>query len=109
VRGHKLKLHAFWDELMGKSKDPSDAVRAAIRLEYELRVEVIKAVEVQEWALGTRHLAQTVAYPPQVWTVNDDEPISVNDSYIRTAKSTGEHQMVVGGERLAAFLIHLLN
>ncbi len=64
-----MDLHAFWDGMFGKSKNPSDAVHTALVLEREIDAKTVRTTGTeQDWALESRKLAQTVAYPAEIWT-----------------------------------------
>ena len=68
-----VSLHQFWDDLLGKSRDPDAAAHAAVLL---LQTHSTKAVDAsgdaKSWALESRQLAQTVAYPAVTWLEGKD-------------------------------------
>ncbi len=103
-----IKLHAFWDGLFGKDKNPSDAVRTAVLLEREVDPKTVHtAGSEKDWCLESWRLAQTVAYPNSTW-MTGDALIPVDTTYVKSAKRIGERQMVAGGVRLAAVLARVL-
>jgi hypothetical protein len=106
IDGHSpIRLHAFWDDLSGTSKDPDDADRQALVLLSRISASTGNSDGTDaDWARESWRLAQSVAYPAGTWTAHGDEPITVDETYINRAKSTGEIQMVVAGVRLASVL-----
>lgn len=105
IRGHGVKLHVVWDDLLGKSKDPDDADDQAVELLQRMPAAGVKAGGSElEWARESWRLAQETAYLAGTWTATNDAAIPVSQAYLVAAKAAGERQAVAGGVRLAEVL-----
>ncbi len=101
-------LHALWDDLLGKSRRPAEAWHEALQLPAQRSdVKISSDGSEEDWSFESRRLAQTVAYPGQVWTATGDGPLPVDDDYLQRANATAERQMLVGGARLAVVLTRI--
>jgi hypothetical protein len=102
-----IKLHSFWDGLLGRSATVQDRLNYAIQLQSEYSrkslKELRKAVTARDWSLESRKLAIKNGYLKgrlKVATSADAaEPLP--DGYAKKAKEVAEHQAALAGYRLA--------
>jgi hypothetical protein len=102
IDGRHLKLHTFWDGLLGKSRKPSDAQRLAVELEAARAGPIPAGFDARAWTLEARTIAQTVAYPRAVWDA--DNAVEVDEGYIKSVRVIAEQQVALAGRRLAVML-----
>jgi S1/P1 Nuclease len=102
-----IKLHAFWDDLLGRSSRPRSRLNYAIRLETEYPRKALPQLDENKspkaWSLESRQLAVEKAYlagelkgssRPQ-----DAPPLP--PGYATAAKTVAERQAAVAAYRLA--------
>jgi hypothetical protein len=96
-----LKLHAFWDGLLGGSGDPGDAIAAAAKLpapDPGRAAETDPAVWVDESAA----LARAVVYAAEVG--DGAGPFKLDEAYQAEARADARDQASVAAARLALLL-----
>ncbi|SNB72251.1 S1/P1 Nuclease [Rhodoblastus acidophilus] len=97
-----LKLHAFWDSLLGDSNAPRDAIAAAARLPAP---DPARAAETdpQVWFEESAGLAREAVYTA---AIGDGEgPFDIDAAYQANAKAVARDQAALAAARLA----HMLN
>jgi hypothetical protein len=136
AEGQRLRLHAFWDDLLGADSDYANEsaqhqgvlYREAVKVAQGLRglelndadnEKLAKNLTFESWARESYDLARTVVYrkadgnlfrPVEV-KFTGEIPVDaeeVGKQYIQTARSTAEKQVVLAGKRLAERLKLLL-
>jgi hypothetical protein len=106
IDGRRVKLHEFWDSLMGKSRKPEDGIKDATEFEHAARSD-LHGGDATVWCEESRRLAQTVAYPKSFWSTPGVD-VSVESGYVDAAKSVAQRRMLDGGRRLAQTIDHAL-
>ncbi len=104
-----MKLHWFWDELVLVSEDLSDAQRKSIELRNRPEFARSKLTELDtessfnEWKNSSVRLAKEVVYLDGKMTgsPNKETAVVLPEDYVKTAKATGERQIVLAGYRMA--------
>jgi hypothetical protein len=96
-----LKLHAFWDGLLGESSDPADAIEAAKGLPAPDPGRAEEA-DPQVWVDESAALARAVVYTPAVG--DGAGPFTLDDAYQVEALADARDQASVAGARLARLL-----
>ena len=102
-----IRLHSFWDQLLGRSANPHTALNEAIRLQAEqprksLR-ELSKAKTPVKWSLESRTLAIEKAYlnGKLAGSSNPETAPALPEDYAKSAKAVAEHRAALAGCRLA--------
>jgi hypothetical protein len=95
------ELHAFWDDVLGKSESPIAAIRAAGKLQPAPE-EASADMDAQHWAEESFEIAKRSVYEPPVG--NGRGPFLLDDAYKQAAKQIAEAQVALGGARLANLL-----
>jgi hypothetical protein len=102
-----IKLHAFWDDLLGTSSKPQTHLNYAIEIESNhprsLLKELKKAKTPRKWSLESRFVAIEKVYrrgEVKGSTTAETAP-SLPESYIKDAKAIAERQAALAGYRLA--------
>lgn len=137
ANGRPMRLHTFWDDLLGEDVDYNDdspkhqahlyreAVKAADRLRGPKLPDadqdrLAKNRTFESWARESHHLARTVAYQKADGTgllkpiaVNFNAPLpdtaeEVGPAYIQSAQTTADRQIVLAATRLAERIKTLL-
>ena len=102
-----IRLHSFWDQLLGRSSNPHTAWNEAIRLQSEQPrkslPEISKSKTPLKWSLESRKLAIQRAYDygKLLGSINTENAPPLPDEYAKTAKAAAEHQAALAGARLA--------
>jgi hypothetical protein len=102
-----IKLHAFWDGLLGTSGKPQSHFSYAIQIQSEHTrnslPELKKSKTVKEWSLEGRSLAIEKAYlhGELKGSTSADEAPALPEGYTKAAKSVAEKQAALAGYRLA--------
>jgi len=102
-----IKLHSFWDGLLGTSAKVNSQVAYAIQLQrdYPRRslAELKKPSNPRQWSLEGRQLAIVKVYLQGRLKggQNEDHAPPLPDGYGKTAKSIAERQAALAGYRLA--------
>jgi hypothetical protein len=102
-----IKLHSFWDGLLGTSAKVNSQVAYAIQLqrEYPRRSlgELKKQTTPREWSLEGRILAIEKAYlnGQLKGSADEDHAPKLPDGYAKAAKSVAERRGALAGYRLA--------
>lgn len=109
--GRATNLHAAWDTGMINLSTETEVARAE-RLLIDLASNPVKTdLDVVKWAEGNHDIATKVVYrylgfspagPPA-------EPVALDESYRKSALTTIDRQLQIGGVRLAALLNALLD
>lgn len=122
-----VKLHAFWDQILGTDNHPESVVRLTESLRDDRQLSAEKLPELKtggddfrEWAAESYALAIEKAYlngelPTTVW--NDQKlPLPAVDEvpilpvgYERDARDAARRRVVVAGRRLAKLLADAVN
>ncbi len=115
-----MRMHAYWDGLMGNTRKAENAARAADAL---LKDEPVPAAElkaaaavsdVTKWVEETRKVAIEVAFqkgefPPKDDSSTEAAPSKIGDDYAKKAKELARRQVMVAGARLAARMAAVLS
>jgi S1/P1 Nuclease len=105
-----VKLHSFWDGLLGKSSNLRSAVNVAIALQNRFPAadlnELRNARNPLAWSLASRKLAKEVAYrnAELPGSADTEDVPALPDGYAATAKNTAEKQGALAGYRLGKVL-----
>ncbi len=103
--GHAVKLHAYWDALLGTNRRPANATALASRLLREHPAgelpELRSATGALSWVLEGQQYALSNAYPSGFWKADGPGPIAVDARYEAQARQTAERRAAVAGYRLA--------
>jgi hypothetical protein len=111
-----IKLHWFWDDLVLSSEELSDARNKAIELRNHPEFAVSKLKELgtessfEEWKNASVKLAKEVVYLDGKMTGSPSKESAhvLPDGYVKTAKATGERQIVLAGYRMAEVMLNSL-
>lgn len=105
--GHSVKLHAFWDDLLGKSEDPAAADAEAKHLEQihprANLSQLATNTTPTSWSIESRTAAVKYAYDDfhlPVGTTTQNAHL-LPDGYSDTAKGVAEERIALAGYRLA--------
>lgn len=102
-----IKLHAFWDDLLGRSGKPHTHLDYAIELQSEHPRASLKFLRKHDtpkaWSLESRELAITKAFihGELSGSTSPESAPPLPKSYTKHAKVTAERQAVLAGYRLA--------
>jgi hypothetical protein len=101
-----VKLHSFWDGLLGTEKDPRLVLNAAIAIQSEHDRESLgelkQATNPKAWSLESRKIALETTYQRGHLEGSDhaaDAP-SLPEGYAKTAKSVAQRRVALAGYRL---------
>jgi hypothetical protein len=100
-RGCRHNLHAFWDEVLGKSESVAIAIQAADELPAADASDVAMHSEMV-WARESFELARMVAYAYPVGA--NLGPVTLDESYRAQALAVAERRAALAGARLARVL-----
>lgn len=122
IGAYPIKLHAFWDQVLGTDNHPDSIVRLTESLSGDKKLTINKLTELQTgdddfraWAAESYALAIEKAYlngnlPTTVWNDQklplppvDEVPI-LPVGYEREAREAARRRVVVAGHRLAKLL-----
>jgi hypothetical protein len=109
-----IKLHSFWDGLLGTSGKVNSQVTYAIQLQrvYPRRslAELRKQTTPREWSLESRQLAILKAYLQGRLKGGQDEDTApaLPGNYAKVAKGVAERQAALAGYRLADEIVKCL-
>jgi hypothetical protein len=92
-------LHAFWDDVLGKSTSPSAAIAAAGKLGVP---PASPDLATDHWIHESLALAETAAYVSPVGEAAGPYPLST--AYRTAALATARRRVLVAGARLAGVL-----
>ena len=104
-----IKLHWFWDDLILEAKILMPLMNKAIELQKRPEFARSKLTELdaessfEEWKNASVKLAKEVVYLNGKMTGSpskESAPV-LPDGYSKTAKATGERQIVLAGYRMA--------
>ena len=102
-----IKLHSFWDGLLGTSGKPHAHVNYANQIQTEYPRKSLKELKAakaaKDWSLESRGLAIEKAYLHgglKGSNSAEDAP-GLPEGYTKTAKSIAEKQAALAGYRLA--------
>jgi len=108
--GEPLKLHFFWDSVVGNSNDTRDIRKLAIELrnkypqtELDPKPENVSPADFATWVQESFELAKTVVYAGGQLKSSphkDDAPV-LPDDYIQEAKKLGDQRVTLAGYRMA--------
>jgi S1/P1 Nuclease len=96
-----LKLHAYWDGLIGDSGRPEDAVVIASSLLPPNSAQAAIA-DPQKWFEEGAALAQSIVYTAAIG--DGTGPFTLDDSYQTTASQVARDRVALAGARLANLL-----
>jgi hypothetical protein len=102
-----IRLHSFWDQLLGRSANPHTAYNEAIRLEAELPRkslhELSKAKTPVKWSLESRTLAIEKVYLDGrlAGSPSSETAPALPEDYAKAAKSVAERRAALAAARLA--------
>jgi hypothetical protein len=97
---HK-NLHAFWDEIPGKSRKPQTAIRRSRKLP-PAEAQLAEIEDVSAWVKESFVLAQQVVYVPRIGT--GAGPVRLDAAYRAQARKAARRQIALAGARLARLL-----
>jgi hypothetical protein len=101
-----IKLHAFWDELLGTGNQAKSRVNYAVELAHRYprkKLQELKGAAAQEWSLESRMLAMKQAYlngELKGSTTPDSAP-HLPSGYAKAAKTVAERRAALAAYRLA--------
>jgi hypothetical protein len=95
------ELHAFWDDVLGKSENVSSAINAALGLPKADQSQALLSSEAI-WVQESFQAAQKWAYAAPVGAGNG--PFTLNASYKADAKKQAAERVALAGARLARLL-----
>jgi hypothetical protein len=101
-----VELHAFWDDALGTSSSPQDAIRAANQLSEPIAGAAAIADE-NIWINESFELAKTDVYIKPIGI--GAGPFALTDSYKAAAVSLAKQRVALAGTRLANLLNAALN
>jgi len=96
-----LKLHAFWDSLLGQSSEPADAVETAAGLPGPDAARVGE-LDPEVWFEESAALAQAMVYAPEIG--DGEGPFELTKAYQAEAREIAQVQAAVAAARLAGLL-----
>jgi hypothetical protein len=94
-------LHAFWDDILGTSIDPADAIAAAGRLAPPQSSDAAVS-DVGTWISNSFNDAQNIAYGAPIGI--GPGPFPIDDRYTAAARAEAEKQIALAGLRLSNLL-----
>lgn len=95
-------LHSFWDDALGNSENPADAIKAAESLPAADR-KLAKKKNEKDWVKEGLQDAQKYVYAkPSIQT--GDGPFALTAQYKSDAKALAEQRVALAGARLANLL-----
>ena len=97
----RAELHAFWDDALGKSKDPNAAIRIAARL-LPADPQAAAIADVSVWIEESFEAAKSIAYAPPIGP--SAGPYQLDAHYRATARALVRKRVELAGERLANLL-----
>ncbi|MBI1841193.1 MAG: S1/P1 nuclease [Verrucomicrobia bacterium] len=109
-----IKLHSFWDGLLGSSGTPRTLLNGAIDLGSRFPATSFPQLDthltVESWTTESRSLAIHVAYNLGSLEGHDaaSSALTVSAQYLAAAKDLGEKQVALAGYRLAKQIRALL-
>jgi len=115
--GEPIRLHWFWDDLILGSEDLRDAQKTAIELRRRPEFARAKLAELdaetlfEQWKDASAKLAKEVVYCNGTITGSrhkESAPVLPKE-YMKTAKATGQRQIVLAGYRMADVMKKLLD
>jgi hypothetical protein len=101
-----IRLHSFWDGLLGTRSHPQSEVNDAIRLASEFprkSLPELKRSTPRKWSLDSRSLAIEKAYLHEELkgSTSPDIAPGLPEGYTKEAKAVAERQAALAGYRLA--------
>ena len=107
--GEVIKLHRFWDDLILGSEDLREARKTATELRNRPEFAKARLAELEteksfeQWKDASVKLAKEVVYGDGKMTgsPSEDSAPVLPDGYVKTAKATGQRQIVLAGYRMA--------
>jgi S1/P1 Nuclease len=97
----KEELHAFWDDLLGSSSKPSDAITAGKALP-EPDSSLAANTDTAVWIKESFDDAKSTVYVSPIGT--GDGPFSITEAYQDAAKQLAQQRIALAGVRLANVL-----
>jgi len=104
----KSELHAFWDDVLGRSEKPSAAIRAAAKktLFVPPSDEQSQILDENTWLDESFEAAKSYAYAPPVNA--GPSPYHLTPEYKAQAKKVARERVALAGARLANLLNTML-
>jgi hypothetical protein len=111
-----IRLHQFWDDLILGSEDLRDASNCATELvrrpsfAMPMLVELDRQTCFEQWKDASVRLAKEFVYcnGRMTGSPHKNSATVLSREYIKTAKTTGERQIVLAGYRIAEVMTILL-
>ena len=103
-----IRLHSFWDGLLGSTANPQTQWKYAVTLGAEFSksslVELAKDTDAKSWSLEGRSLAIDKGYlkGQLKGSLEADTAPSLPEGYTKNAKAVAERQAALAGYRLAS-------
>lgn len=98
---NKRKLHAFWDNILGESKNPAVAIAKAKEMPLP-DVELAVISDESSWIEESFHMAQEHVYASPIGI--GPGPYELNEPYVAAAQDLAFHRIALAGVRLANLL-----
>jgi hypothetical protein len=95
------ELHAFWDDVLGTSTHPRDAIKAASALP-EPDAAAASTADEKRWIAESFSAAQAEVYVAPIDV--GAEPFTLNDAYKSAALTLAKQRVALAGTRLANLL-----
>ena len=95
------ELHAFWDDVAGKSENVSTAINAARALAAADPAQAAKT-DAAVWVEESFEVAKTVVYSPPIGPGLG--PFTLDNAYKSKAKQVAKERIALAGARLANLL-----
>jgi hypothetical protein len=102
-----IRLHSFWDQLLGRSANPHTAYNEAIRMEADFPRkslhELSKARTPLKWSLECRSLAVEKVYlgGKLAGSPTPETAPALPEDYAKSAKAVAERRAALAAARLA--------
>jgi S1/P1 Nuclease len=96
-----VELHAFWDDVLGDSDKPQDAIDAARELP-ELATQLGSIADEKVWIEESFEAAKADVYVPPIGV--GDGPFNLTDGYKSKALRIAHERVALAGARLANLL-----
>ena len=97
----KDELHGFWDDVLGKSEKPADAIAAARRI-ASADPGLAGILDESTWIQESFHLARTAVYVKPIGI--GPGPFTLDQRYRSAAQAVAEKRVALAGARLAGIL-----
>jgi hypothetical protein len=95
------QLHSFWDGVLGTSRDPRNAIAAAVSMP-PVDPKLAALADEQQWLEESLAIAKATVYAAPVGV--GEGPFTLNDQYRKKARDVARRRAALAGARLANLL-----